>query len=293
LFSETRPARKLFDEVNNMKRTILAAALILSCGLIGLAQDKQNKKTQTRTSGSGSSQSSASANKNVSLDAGTRLAADLQTSLDASKAKVGDQVVFKTTQAIKSEGHTVVDKGSRLVGHVTEVTRRAGSDSESRIGLLFDRLENGSLTVPISATISSLVSGTTSLGANDDQAANDTMIMSSSSASSSSSAQRSSSGGSLVGGVTNTVGGVANTATSTVGSAVGTTTGAVGSTVNSTSNTLGSTTSGLGRIQISQSANASAEGGSVLSLQGRNLRLEKGTHFNLVLNQSANVSKEQ
>jgi hypothetical protein len=46
---------------------------------------------------------------------------------------------------------------------------------------------------------------------------------------------------------------------------------------------------GLGGIQISQSSSASVEGSSVLSLQGQNLRLEKGTNFNLVLTQSASA----
>jgi hypothetical protein len=56
---------------------------------------------------------------------------------------------------------------------------------------------------------------------------------------------------------------------------------------------VGNSTAGLGRslggIQISQSSDTSVEGSSVLSLQGNNLRLEKGTTFNLVLTQSASV----
>jgi hypothetical protein len=64
--------------------------------------------------------------------------------------------------------------------------------------------------------------------------------------------------------------------------------------VNSTTSVVGNTATGvghsLGGIQISQSSNTSVEGSSVLSLQGRNLRLEKGTTFNLVLAQSASAS---
>jgi hypothetical protein len=75
---------------------------------------------------------------------------------------------------------------------------------------------------------------------------------------------------------------------------VGGTTSALGSTVDSTTNVVGNTTTGVGRslggIQISQSSNTSVDGSSVLSLQGGNLRLEKGTTFNLVLTQSASAS---
>jgi hypothetical protein len=67
----------------------------------------------------------------------------------------------------------------------------------------------------------------------------------------------------------------------------------VGTTVDATTNAVGNTATGagksLGGIQISQSSDASVEGSSVLSLQGSNLRLEKGTNFNLVLTQSASA----
>lgn len=74
---------------------------------------------------------------------------------------------------------------------------------------------------------------------------------------------------------------------------MGGTTSAVGTTVDSTTNAVGNTATGVSRsldgIQISQSSNASVEGSSVLSLQGGNLRLEKGTNFDLVLTQTASV----
>jgi hypothetical protein len=68
--------------------------------------------------------------------------------------------------------------------------------------------------------------------------------------------------------------------------------------VNATGNVAGSSTGAvsdsLRGIQISESANASASGTSVLSLAGKDLRLEKGTSFTLVLNQSAKteISKQ-
>jgi len=88
-------------------------------------------------------------------------------------------------------------------------------------------------------------------------------------------------------------GSVVSSTTSTVGGVVGGTTSAVSTTVDSTTNAVGNTATGVGTslrsIQISQSSNASVEGNSVLSLPGGNLRLEKGTNFNLILTQSASV----
>jgi hypothetical protein len=265
-----------------MKRSILALTLSFACAGMAYAQ-----KAETRASGQGSSDNSAAisqGSKSVNLASGTRLAAQLQNTVDVRKAKVGDQVVMKTTQAIKSEGRTVVGKGARLIGHVTEVAQKSKGNGESRVGIVFDRLEHGSLAMPISATISSITSARTSASAgNDDMFA--TSASGSGRATTTSSASNS---GGLLG-----VGGVVNSTTSTVGSAVGGTTSAVGSTVNATTNTVGNTTTGLGRslgrIQISESSSTSVEGGSVLSLQGDNLRLEKGTNFNLVLTQSASA----
>jgi hypothetical protein len=264
---------------------ILTAGLSLVCGL---AVNAQTANTSARGEASNQTSSAASArNRSINLDVGTRLAGELQSTIDARKAKVGDQVVLKTTQAIKSQGRTVVGKGSRLIGQVTEVSQKSKSNGESRVGLLFDRLEGGSLNMPIAATITSVVNGTASARANDqDIFASDANSATSSQASSGGSRSSSANGGLL--------GGVVNSTTSTVGNVVGGTTAAVGSTVNSTANVVGNTANGLGSslggIQISQSSNTSVEGSSVLSLQGGNLRLEKGTTFNLMLTQSASAS---
>ncbi|HYX42567.1 MAG TPA: hypothetical protein VE821_12755, partial [Pyrinomonadaceae bacterium] len=200
--------------------------------------------------------------------------------LDVRHAHVGDQVVLKTTEAIKQNGHTVVNKGARLIGRVTEVQQRTQGNAESRIGLVFDRLESGSLTTPISASITSITQASTHTSAANDELMNDT------SASSTTTSGGSSGGGGLLGGVGSTVGGVTNT----VGGVVNTTTQATGQVVSGTTSAVGHTVNGL---HISQTGSASAEGGSTLSLTGGNLRLEKNTTFNLTLNESATVGHER
>jgi len=256
-----------------MKRTILALGLSLTCSLLAHAQ-----KTTADTS-SQTSTAAKQAGKSIQLDSGTRLSGQLQNTIDARNARVGDQVILKTTQAIKSEGHTIVGKGSRLVGHVTEVAQASKGKGESRIGILFDRLENGSLQVPIAATISSITGVKTNAATNDqDVFATDTSASGSARARSGSA----SSNGGLLGGVGSTVGGVVGGTTSAVGSAVNSTTGAVG-------NTAAGVGHSLGGVRISQSSSATVEGSSVLSLQGQNLKLEKGTNFNLVLTESINA----
>ena len=269
-----------------MTKRIWALSLSLACAVAVNAQ-----KAETRAGGNVASQTAAGVNgdsQSVNLESGTRLAAELQNTLDVRKAKVGDQVVLKTTQAIKSGGRTVVGKGAKLIGRVTEVAQRTGGDSQSRVGILFDRLEQGSLAFPISTTISSVTSGSAGINARRNDDAFDTGT--SSSARSSSTARTSTGSGD---GLIRGAGGVLNSTTSTVGEVVGGTTSAVGSTVDSTTNAVGNAANGvgstLGRIQISESSSTSVEGSSVLSLRDGNLRLDKGTNFNLVLTQSASA----
>jgi hypothetical protein len=263
-----------------MNRYILTIAMVIFCASAIFAQQSTTSASTSATS----TTSAATNGKAINLQSGTQLAAQLQSTLDVRKAKVGDQVVLKTTEAIRSQGRTVVNKGARLIGHVTEVSQKTRADGESSIGLVFDRLESGSLESPINATITSVTRVAARARVDDDRTGSETSAGSSSTARTSS-RQSSGSGGGLLGGVGGTVGGVVNTTTQTTGSVVSGTTGAVGETV-------GGVTQSVGRIRISQSTDASVEGGSTLSLTGDNLRLEKGTSFNLRVNQATSVGSD-
>ena len=269
-----------------MNKSILAVMVILACAITALSQRTENRGGAQVSADSSTSVSKVG--KNLEITSGTHLAGELQNTIDVRRAQVGDQVVLKTTKAIKSGGQVVVGKGAKLIGHVTEVTQKTKGSASSSVGLIFDRMEHGSLTFPISATISSITAANANARSTDDDLfAGDASMSSSSTARSSAPAG---SGGGLLGGVTNTAGAVVSTTAATAGN--------VTSAVHATTNAVGATASGvgksLGRIQISESSSTSAEGGAVLSLQGDNIKLEKGTNFNLVLDQSARAAtKEQ
>lgn len=256
-----------------MKKLFLIVLTVIISASVALAQ-------KTKTSGQASVDSNASVSKQgrqANLQSNTQLAAQLENSLDARHAKVGDRVSLKTTQALKENGEVIVAKGARLLGHVSEVQQRTKANGESRIGVVFDRLQKGSLDMPITATIVSITQARSQTRAADSSLDSETMS-SSSARTTSSGGQRSSSGGLL--------GGVVNTTTSTVGNVAGATTNAVGSTVGATTSTAGNLTGSLKGLQITQSSSASAEGGSTLSLGSGNLRLESGTTFNLLVSSS-------
>jgi len=270
-----------------MKRIFFAILLGVAVSGIIVAQKTQEAKT-SGSAGASSRTSGQKQDRQVDLLAETQMAAQLQSSLDARHAKVGDRVILKTTEAIKQNGKVVVPKGAQLIGRVTDVQQQTKETGESHIGLLFDQLRACSMEIPITTSILSITQARTHAQANNSAIDNDLMGQSSAGTRSSSPPRNSNNGG-LLGGVGNTVGGVVNTTTSTVGNVAGTTTNAVGSTVGATAGTAGNLGGSLRGLQISQSSSASAQSGSTLSLTGSNLRLESGTTFNLAISNSSSA----
>src|SRR5712691_847377 len=135
-----------------MKKIFLAISLASVVTGVALAQTTE---TRGRTSASNTT-SASKQGQQLNLQSGIQLAAQLENTLDARHAKVGDRVVLKTTQAIKQNGEVIVPKGSRLIGHVTDVQQRTKDDNQSVIGIAFDRLQKGSNEFPITATIVSI-----------------------------------------------------------------------------------------------------------------------------------------
>jgi len=88
---------------------------------------------------------------------GTVIAAELAKSLDARKAKAGDEVVARVSQDLLAHGEIVIPRGSKIVGHVTSVKGRDKGETQSEIGLAFEKvaLKNGR-EIPLSISIQAL-----------------------------------------------------------------------------------------------------------------------------------------
>jgi hypothetical protein len=219
--------------------------------------------------------------------------------VDCKKNKPGDTVTGKTTENTKSDGEVVIPKGSKLVGHVTEAKARGKGESESSLGIVFDKaiLKNGQ-EVPLNANIQALAAAETM--ASGSLEAPDLAGSGLGSAGGSGSA-RSSGGGGLVGGVASTAGGAVGGVTNTAANVGGTASGTVGSTVNaagSTTSTLGSTSRGaVGGLNAAGQLTSNSQGvfglnglnlnaagsnstqGSLITSTGRNVHLDSGTRM--------------
>jgi len=281
----------------------LGAAAQLQAGAQAGAQSSSQAsveagKTQAQATGNASGSTSASAQNgqaNGSLATGTAFNAALSSPIDSKKCKPGDAVNAHSTEAVKSEGKTVIPKGSKLVGHVTQASARANGESESSLGIVFDKaiLKNGQ-EIPLNAGIQAIASAQSSASA----AGSDMDAMGGMGASAAGSGMAGGHG--ALGGVTSTAGGAAGTVTNTAASVGGVASGTVNSAANAGGsiagaskgavgglNTAGQLTSnsqgvfGLNGLNLS-AAGSNATQGSLITSAGKNVRLDSGTRMLLV-----------
>jgi len=87
----------------------------------------------------------------------SNVSAELTRSLDSKHAKVGDPVEAKTTRKALLADGTKLPKGTKLIGHVTGVSRETKAHKTSQLAFAFDHavLHNGR-QVPIHAVLRSL-----------------------------------------------------------------------------------------------------------------------------------------
>src|SRR5260370_3141114 len=93
---------------------------------------------QTQASGGASASTAASApngQANGSLASGTAFNAALSSPIDSKKCKPGYAVNAHTTEAVKSEGKTVIPKGAKLVGHVTHPSPPPKCEAKSALSI--------------------------------------------------------------------------------------------------------------------------------------------------------------
>ncbi len=253
---------------------------------------------KTQASGGTSASSSASAQNgqaDAALASGSAFNAALSSPIDSKKCKPGDPVNAKTTEAAKSDGKTVIPKGSKLVGHVTQASARSKGESESALGIVFDKaiLKNGQ-EIPLNVTIQALASAENSASV----AGTDLETMGGAGATAAGSGM--SGGRGALGGVTSTAGGATGTVTNTAANVGGAAGGAVHSTGNAAGNVAGASHGALGGLNAAGQLTSNSQGvfglnglnlnaaasnatqGSVITSAGKNVHLDSGTRMLLV-----------
>ncbi len=269
------------------------------------SQSAQTSGTSTNVDGSAnarvpeSNENKGTEKGSAELSSGTTLQAELTKSIDAKKAKSGDEVTAKLTQDARANGNVVMHKGTKLVGHVTEAQAKSKGNAESKLGVVFDKaVLKGGQEMAFSGVIQALappVQGT--LSATGDEGGNLGSGMGSGSGNSMGGGR---SGGGLApiggigGGAPSTLGSATSSAGNTAGSVTNSATGAVNGSVNQTTaaaanGTFNSATRGVVGMQglaLNTAAAGSAQG-SVISSASRNVKLDGGTQMILQVTGSA------
>jgi len=274
----------------------------------------QASKQGAQASGSGAAASSAAAQTgqgNAALANGSTFNAALNAPIDSKKAKPGDPVTAHTTEPAKSDGKTVMPRGTKLLGHVTQASARSNGESDSSLGVVFDKaiLKNGQ-EIPLNAGIQALASGQSATSA----AGSDLDTFGGAGASAAGSGRASGRSGGTLGGVGSVAGGAVGAVTNTAANVGGAAGGTLNSTVNSTANAAGSVNGvaggaagglntagqltsnsrgvfGLNGLNLNSAASNSSQG-SVITSAGKNVHLDSGTRMLLVSQAAAGAQGE-
>jgi hypothetical protein len=82
---------------------------------------------------------------------------ELVKKIDSKNAKAGDEVVVKTTENATFADGIAIPKGSRIMGHVTDVQAHDKTNENSKLTIQFDQAElKGGQTMPIKSVLQSL-----------------------------------------------------------------------------------------------------------------------------------------
>src|SRR5262245_33719329 len=115
---------------NLMKRLVLFLAVtMLVCASV-FAQGSASGSASAR---GGAKAEAQNANQTVILDSGAQLSAELLATLEAGKAKPGDEFKMRTLKPVIVGGKEVVAKGSVLTGHVVESAKARSEEHTSEL----------------------------------------------------------------------------------------------------------------------------------------------------------------
>ena len=266
-----------------------------------------NRSGAQASSNTAASTSARAAQNSADLGTGTSMNAALSQPIDAKKNRPGDPVYAKTTEPTKSQGKVVLPKGTKLVGHITEAKARASGESESAVGIVFDKaiLKNGQ-EVPLNTSVRALAAAQTaassSAGADDLEAGGAI-------GGGAAGGGRAAAGGAL-GGVRSTAGATTGTVTNTAARTGGVATGAAGG-LNSAANVAGASRGATGGLNTAgqltsnsqgvfglqginlNSAAATSTQGSFITSTSKNVHLDSGTQFLLVTQSAASAATDK
>jgi hypothetical protein len=124
-----------------MKTLLIALMTMLLSALLCYAQNPSEPQSPTAPAQGATTDASAPSQQGIQLPAGTLIPVELSKTVDAHKAKSGDKVEAKVATDLQSRtGETVIPRGAKITGHVTDAKAKSKNDPSSTLGIAFDRI---------------------------------------------------------------------------------------------------------------------------------------------------------
>jgi hypothetical protein len=127
-----------------MKRLVIALVTMLLSAALCYAQNPAETQPATppaQGTPATPNPQSPQGSQVMQLPAGTLIPAELSKTVDAHKAKSGDKVEAKVATDLQARtGETVIPKGAKIIGHVTDAKAKSKGDPSSTLGIAFDRI---------------------------------------------------------------------------------------------------------------------------------------------------------
>jgi hypothetical protein len=137
-----------------MKNVFFGIIISVAVCAAALAQNPPTSSNQSPQPTASATDTANSASANApKIAPGSVIPVQLTKTVDAKKAKTGDQVVAKVTQDMKTpSGEILVPKDAKVIGHVTEAQARNKQQKESELAIAFDQavLKNEQVQLPMS-----------------------------------------------------------------------------------------------------------------------------------------------
>jgi hypothetical protein len=147
---------------NTLKAAAFSVALACAMATTSRAQNAapppQDPTAPAQTPQSPQGQASAPvaanpAGQTTKIAPGSVIPVELTKTVDAKKAKTGDEVIAKVTHDLKSgSGEVIVAKDTKMIGHVTEAQAHTKEQKQSELGIIFDKAvtKGGEMKLPMS-----------------------------------------------------------------------------------------------------------------------------------------------
>lgn len=134
------------------------------------SDEQPSQSTQQGQSPAQPSTNQTRATNSLKIAPGSVIPVQLSKTVDAKKAKTGDEVVATVTQDMKTNsGDVLVPKDTKVIGHVTEAQPRNKEQKQSELGIAFDHAvvkgDQMQLPMSIQAVIAPLSPSNSNAGA--------------------------------------------------------------------------------------------------------------------------------